>query len=237
MNPKNLDIIGTSHIAKESVQSVTHHIETKKPDIVAVELDARRAHALLNNSNSKVSLKMIRVIGVKGFAFYALASFLQKKLGKIVGVTPGSDMKAAIWTAHKQKAKIALIDRDLSITMKRLSNQITWKERFKFLKDAFSGPFSSEFKELRTIDLRKVPSKTIILKIIKHLKKNYPGIYNVLIEERNKHMASSLAHLMKHHPEKKILAVVGAGHEEEIMRMVKNASETKNDQASQPQAQ
>ena len=224
MNAENLEIIGTSHIARESVESVTRYIETKKPDVVAVELDARRAHALLNNSNSKVSIKMIRVIGVKGFMFYALASFLQKKLGKIVGVKPGSDMKAAILAAHVQKAKIALIDRDLSITMKRLSSQITWKERFKFLKDVFSGPFSSEFKELKTLDLRKVPSKTIVLKVIKHLKKNYPGIYNVLIEERNSYMASALAHLMKHHPEKKILAVVGAGHEEEIMRMVKNAS-------------
>jgi len=70
MKVKNLEIIGTSHIAKESMEAVKHYIETKKPDIVALELDARRAHALLHNSKNKPSIKLIKVTGVKGFMFF-----------------------------------------------------------------------------------------------------------------------------------------------------------------------
>jgi pheromone shutdown protein TraB len=44
-----IKIIGTSHVAQDSVNRVSEYIESHRPDIVAVELDARRAHALMHN--------------------------------------------------------------------------------------------------------------------------------------------------------------------------------------------
>ena len=227
MSLSNLKIIGTSHIARESVRKVTGHIEEKKPDIVAVELDARRAHALLHNLKPKVSLKMVRVIGIKGFLFYSLASVIQKKLGQIVGVQPGSEMKVAITAASRQKSKIALIDRDLSVTMRRLSQEITWRERLRFVRDLFAGWLSPEFEEFRGVDLRKVPSRKVVAKVISHLEKNYPGVYKVLIQERNEHMAAALVRIIRENPEKTVLAVVGAGHEEEIAKLVEDGLDVK----------
>ena len=37
-------------------------------------------------------------------------------------------------------------------------------------------------------------------------------------------MARNLSTLMQKHPEKKILAIVGAGHEEEIIKIVKKSN-------------
>jgi len=221
MKVKNLDIIGTSHIARESVEAISKYIKTKKPEIVALELDERRAHALLHSSKSRLSIKLIKVIGVKGFLFLVIASFLQKKLGRVVGVEPGSEMKTALKAAMKENAKVALIDRNLEITMRRLSETLSWKERLRFIADILTAPFSTEMKEFRNIDLRKVPSKNLIVKILKRLKNRYPNLYKVLVEERNEHMASSLADIMKKHPDSSILAVVGAGHEEDLAERVR----------------
>ena len=226
MKVKNLEIIGTSHIAKESVKAVRLYIEAKKPDIVALELDSRRAHALLQSVKPKLSIKMIKVVGVKGFLFLALASFLQRKLGRLVGVEPGAEMKSALTTAMKEKSRIALIDRRLEITMRRLSQTLSWKERFKFVADIFVGAFSAEMKEFRNTDLSKVPSKKLIVTVMRRLKKNYPNIYRVLVQERNEHMATGLVDIMRKNPDSKIFAVVGAGHEEELAELVQKKLKT-----------
>ncbi len=221
MGAWNLEIIGTSHIARDSVDAVMAHVESKKPGIVALELDARRAHALLHRHRARLSLGMVRVVGINGFFFLALASFLQKRLGRIVGMEPGAEMRAALVAAMKAKARVALIDRDLEVTIRRLSKAIGWRERLRFFADIIASPFSGEFKEFRDIDLRKVPSKKLLTEVLGRLKVRYPGIYSALVEERNVHMASALADIMRENPETSVLAVVGAGHEEEIAKLVR----------------
>jgi pheromone shutdown protein TraB len=43
----------------------------------------------------------------------------------------------------------------------------------------------------------------------------------VLVEERNRIMGLKLHALMENHPDKRILAVIGAGHEEELLSLIK----------------
>jgi len=71
------------------------------------------------------------------------------------------------------------------------------------------------------LDLRKVPKKKVIKQIMLMLKKSYPGTYDVLVEQRNHYMADRLKQLMQIYPDKKIVAIVGAGHEEGIMELVR----------------
>ena len=59
-------------------------------------------------------------------------------------------------------------------------------------------------------------------KLLKKVKVRYPNIYGVLVEERNEVMAKRLIMIMKENPEKKIVAVVDAGHEEDIVNLVKD---------------
>ena len=85
------------------------------------------------------------------------------------------------------------------------------------------GLFKSLFtKQKLEFDLRKVPEEELISKLLRQVKKRYPSLYKVLITDRNKLMASRLSYLMEKNPDKKILAIVGAGHVDGIMRMLKS---------------
>ena len=225
MRYKNLILIGTSHIAKQSLEEVEKDVKEKKPDIIALELDKKRFYALTTKRTRKISLKDIKRIGLKGFIFNIIGAWVERKLGKYVGVKPGSEMLKAIELANKNKIRIALIDQDIEITLKKLSNAITWKEKWHFIVDILKGIFfrKSELKKfgIARLDLTKVPSNKLIKKLTQEVKKCYPGIYKVLVEERNEIMASNLSKIMKEHPDRLILGVVGAGHEEEMLRMIK----------------
>ena len=163
---------------------------------------------------------MIKVIGVKGFLFYSLANFVQKKIGRVIGIQPGSEMKTAIVEGLKEKKEVVLIDQDVRRTLKRLSEEITWREKLRFLKDVVKNPLYSELKKLERVDLRKTPSEKLVLIVVNYLKERYPNVYKVLIEERNKHMVSALARMAREKPEGRIVAVVGAGHKEGMLELL-----------------
>lgn len=221
---ENLTIIGTSHIAKQSIKDIKLAFEAK-PDIVALELDAKRLYALTHKGKNK-GMPNISRIGIRGFLFSLVARWVQNKLGEQVGVSPGDEMLTAVKLARKNKTKIALIDQDIEITLKRFSQALTWKEKFRILGDVIRSFLfkDNELKKLgiKTLDLSKVPSKKLIKRLLMEVRERYPNIYMVLVEERNIIMAHNLNNLMQNNPDKKILAIVGAGHEDEILRLIKD---------------
>ena len=83
------------------------------------------------------------------------------------------------------------------------------------------GLISRKKDPLLNFNLSEVPEKKIIKMMILKIKTRYPNIYDVLIKERNYFMARKLKKIMSLNPNKKILAVVGAGHEEDIMKILK----------------
>jgi pheromone shutdown-related protein TraB len=213
---KNVILVGTSHIAIESIKEVESSILENKPDLVAIELDPIRFQALLSKKR-RIKISDIQKMGLKGFIFNLIGGFIEKQLGKVIKVKPGADMLKAIETSKKINAKILLIDQDIRITLKRLSKEITWKEKFTFMKEIFKAPFS---KQKIKIDLTKVPSQNLIKQLVKKLRGYYPSIYKVLIEERNEILAKNIIRLMK--TDKKILAVLGAGHIEGVLKIIKD---------------
>ncbi|MFP4423925.1 MAG: TraB/GumN family protein [Candidatus Woesearchaeota archaeon] len=217
-----IEIIGTSHIAKQSIEEITSQITKKQPDIVAVELDKKRLYALKNDIETKVSLKDISRIGLQGFLFTLLGSWAQKKLGNIVGIKPGSDMLAAVKEAQKIGSRIALIDQDIEITLRNFSKNLTWKDKWHIFLDTFSRQYRQQLKQM---DLSKVPSDKLVETLLKQVKDRYPSIYKILIEDRNHHMVSRLKHIQSGNPDAYILAVVGAGHKEGMKELLKNKNE------------
>ena len=98
----SINLIGTSHIAKESIKAVISNIEKNQPDIVAIELDPGRLYGLKNKVERPKNIELIKRIGMSGFAFYVIGEFIQQKLGKIVSIQPGSEMLAAYDEAVKE---------------------------------------------------------------------------------------------------------------------------------------
>ena len=215
----NLAIVGTSHIARQSLEQVRHVIESFKPDIVALELDRRRLFALLSEKKQKISLSVIKQVGFKGFLFNIIGAYFEKKLGRMVGVKPGSEMKLAYKIAAEKNLKIALIDQKIEVTLKNFSKSFSWKERFRLLYDILKGVITR--KPEIYFDISKVPGEQVIGHMIEKIRQRYPGFYKVLVEDRNIVMANNLAHLLKVFPGQRIVAVVGAGHEKELVELIK----------------
>jgi pheromone shutdown-related protein TraB len=211
---QSLIIVGTSHIARESVNKVKKTIEQTLPDVVAIELDPRRYQALLSKREQRMSLYAMRKVGVKGFLFAMIGSYVSKKLGRMVGVEPGEEMKTAIKTAQKHNIQVALIDQDIEITLSRFSKVLTYKEKWRILSDVVTGLLfpKREMKKvgLDKFDLNKVPDDELIAKMVGIIEERYPSIHRVLIDERNKVMAERLKLLLMQG--KRVVAVVGAGH-------------------------
>ena len=223
MRYKNLILIGSSHVSKDSVNEVKSTIEDKKPGIIAVELDKDRFQALLS---SKKRSYWIKGVGVKGMLFALFGAWIEKKIGQIVKVEPGSEMKMAINLARQNNLKLALIDQHITVTLRRFSQTITWREKWNFISDLILGVIMPKRQmkkfNLTQNDLTKVPDSRTINKMLEFTKKRYPNFYNVLVHERNIVMANNISHLMKNSPDETIMAVVGAGHQEEMMKMIKN---------------
>ncbi|MBN1386703.1 TraB/GumN family protein [Candidatus Woesearchaeota archaeon] len=219
----NLLIVGTSHIASQSVKEVNEAFEGFRPDIIAVELDPHRLYALTHKQKG-FSFRDAMSVGFTGFLFSLIGGFIQKRLGRIVGMDPGSEMLEAVRIAKAKKVRFALIDQDIQITLARFSKSLTWREKFRIVGDIFSGIFFRKRQMskygLDSIDLDKVPEQELIRKMISIIRKRYPNIYKVLIHERNRYMADRLSYILEHEPDRRVLAVVGAGHKDGMEKML-----------------
>ncbi len=164
----NLTVIGTSHIAEDSVSRVREAIASENAAIVAVELDHARLHALLSEEKPRLSLAMLKIMGLTGFVFFAIASFLQRRLGKLIGAVPGQEMKTAVQIAQENKIRIALIDQPLNITLSNLSRISIW-EKLKLARDFTLGVAGIETEKVQ-FDLTKTPSSKFVEMAMKKLK-------------------------------------------------------------------
>lgn len=213
----NIKIIGTSHIAKQSIEEITRTFKNYEPDIICVELDPKRLHALMTDAKPDYSLAGIRRYGLQGYLFAVIGGFIQKKLGNVVGIKPGSDMLTAVNLAKNNKKQLMLIDQDIEITLRRFSKQFTFRDKMKLLWDIIKSPFGKKVK----INLNEVPKEKIIEQMIGQLKERYPSLYNVLIHERNVVMAKNINKIKEKNPDKKILVIIGAGHEKDLLALIK----------------
>lgn len=202
-------LVGTSHIATQAARAVRRAYDEFSPDAVAIELDAQRLAGLLNPEKPKLSLRMARELGVRGYLFALIGSKLQRRLGRIVNVEPGADMLAAVKVAREHNAMLLLIDRDLRATLARLNGALGWREFKQFLKDLWRGVRG---KETLTIDLKGIPGDELVEKMLGELRVRYPRPYAVLVHERNVYMVRALMRFHEQHPDKRVLVVVGAGH-------------------------
>jgi len=221
-NHKNLDtpidtnriiLVGTAHVSDKSVTEVNEVIEREKPDIVAVELCKARYDALKGKEEVKeVNVKEL-LSGNKFYQFlmHWLLAYVQKKFGKEQGVKPGAEMLSAIENAEKTNAHIALIDRDIQITLARFWNKMSIFEKLKL----FWSLLGAMFSDTEDIDMDKITDEDVVSQLVSELRKIAPTAGSVLLDERNAIMAKNLLDISR---EGKVVAVVGAGHREGIQK-------------------
>ena len=131
----NIRLVGTAHISKESVELVRNEIETWNPDIVAVELCDSRYKALSENRrlDKESLLKVIKEGKAPLILIQSLLASEQRKLGISEDLQPGAELIEAISIAKESKKEVALIDRDIQITLRRAWKKMKLREKVGLL--------------------------------------------------------------------------------------------------------
>ncbi len=211
-------IIGTAHVSKKSVEEVTTAIEDLKPDIVAVELCESRYRALTGQEETgEIQIKEL----LSGNKLYLILvqlflAYIQKKIGAEMGVKPGSDMIAAIDAAHNTGARVALVDREIGVTIQRFWSSMRFREKVKLIASLIPAAFGRGGEE---IDMDEITQDDVVAQVIEEFRKISPHAAQVLIDERDAYIARNLIRLSG---SGKVVAVVGAGHREGISRYLAN---------------
>ncbi|MCK4433034.1 MAG: TraB/GumN family protein [Methanomicrobia archaeon] len=204
---REITLIGTAHIFKESVDEVKETIISEMPEAVCIELDPKRYYGLLTGQR----MSFVDIVKAKGIKTGVIAGFLgyvERKLGEDMGVFPGKEMITAAQYCKNINAKLYLIDRDAEITVEKMT-RIPFKEKLTLVKALILSPFQ---KEKIRLDL----NKENIESLIEGLRNLSPYLYRVLIEERDQFMAEKIKEI----EEKRIVVVVGAGHVKGILERI-----------------
>jgi pheromone shutdown protein TraB len=192
---KHVDLVGTAHFTRRSINDAYEAIESLKPRDVAFELDWRRFQ-LLNT-----------------------ACLTCPKRGQCKGLCEFTGAAEALGNID---ANIWLIDMTEKEIWQRIRNRITPFERAnvgaRIQRRIDEDPiwlWEQGFKE-KVIDNSK--------KEMQALRRFFPSVYRVLMDERNALMAARLAWItskkMREGKEPGILTFVGAAHVEGIEELL-----------------
>jgi pheromone shutdown-related protein TraB len=205
---RQIILLGTAHVSRESVDEVRRVLAEEKPDRVCVELDEGR-YTSMSAGSAWQNLNIGKVIRQgKGFLLLAnlvLSSF-QRRLGKDLGVKPGEEMLAAVQVSQEMGIPYSLCDRNIQITLRRAWSRTRFWGKMKMLAAMLASVFSSE--KLTPEDIEKLKQKDVLQNMMEELAEYLPAAKEVLIDERDVYLAARIFLAEG----TRIVAVVGAGH-------------------------
>ena len=222
MKRECLTIIGTAHVSQDSVDEVKDAIYEQHPDVVAIELDRARYTRLkqemmgIEQDDTISVTKIIKENKVALFFTTTLLSYFQTKIGADVDVAPGSEMVGAIEASEDLGIPIALIDRDVNVTLQRALNKMGFIEKCKFLFSLIASVFG--FGDEEEIDIEELKNPDNLDELMEMFKDEAPSVHEVLVHERDAYLAGSIMRLPQDH----VIAVVGAGHKPGIEKYLDN---------------
>jgi pheromone shutdown-related protein TraB len=214
---REITLIGTAHVSRESINEVDQVIRETKPGVVCVELDQGRYNSIAQKDNwEKLDLTKIFREG-KGFLLIAnlvLAGF-QRRLGNELGVKPGEEMKTAVETAGELGIPYVLCDREVQITLRRAWARCGLWSKCKLLAALLSSAFTTE--KLNEAEIENLKNRNELDGMMSGLADYLPGVKATLIDERDRYLAAKIWTAVS--PEAagdqgplRAAAVVGAGH-------------------------
>jgi pheromone shutdown-related protein TraB len=219
--PSRIVLIGTAHVSEKSVAEVKAAIRDLKPDIVAVELCRGRYDSLKGNVQEKqVPIKEILTEGkVYYYIIHWLLAYVQKKIGDDMGVKPGAEMLSAIEEAESIGAKVALIDRDIQVTLQRFWGKMKFLEKVKMIGSLLGGLIG--IGKGTEIDIDKITETDVVTGLVNELRDFAPTAAEVLIDERDAYLAGSILRVAAG-GNKTVVVVIGAGHKPGVTKYLKN---------------
>ena len=216
-----ITLLGTAHVSKASADKVSELLATERYDSVAVELCPSRYNTLLNpDLLAKMDLFQVfregRVPMV--IANLALGAY-QQRLADQFGIEPGQEQRVAIELAREAHLPLLLIDREISVTLKRVAANLSWWKRWSLFSGLLISLISRE--EISEEDIEKLKEGDMLESTFSEFAEERKDLYDPLIDERDRYMAARLLQELEHNDHSNLLAVVGAGHLKGIARYIK----------------
>jgi pheromone shutdown-related protein TraB len=214
-------ILGTAHISQASVESVEALISQEKPDTVCVELCNSRMRSIKDPEYWK-KLDIFTVF--KERKMYLLLSSLilssfQKKLG-FGKMKPGDEMRKAIEISERDNLKLIPVDREIQTTLKR-----AWGNVGLFSKSYLISALAASLlvkEEVTEEKIEAMKTDDALKEIFSQLPGRFDQVKRIIIDERDEYLAEKIRRSALD-GSKKLVAVVGAGHLEGIMKYIGDA--------------
>ncbi len=218
---REIILVGTAHISRESADLVREVIEHERPDAVCIELDPQRFAALSQKRRfDALDLKqVIRNRQLAALIANLLLATYQKKLGGKLGVTPGTELLEASRTAERLEIPISLCDRDVRVTLRRAWSALSLWKKARLVSDFLASGFESA--ELDEDQLRQMRERDVLSELMEDLGRALPELKQVLIDERDAYLARRI----RETEGQRVVAVVGAGHVEGMRRALEEQRE------------
>ena len=205
---KEIILIGTAHVSKDSAALVKAVIEAERPDTVCVELCESRYQAMSQKERWR-NTDIVKIIKEKK-AFLLLSNLLlasfQRRIAQKLDVVPGQEMITALESAETVGAATHLADRDIRVTLSRTWRLMgTWDKMKLFFQLLVS---MGDVEEISEEDVEKMKQQDVLETLLSEVGQQMPVLRNILIDERDQYLTEKI----RTAPGKKIVAVVGAGH-------------------------
>lgn len=205
---KEIILVGTAHVSKESVELVSSVIDKERPNTVCVELCDSRYQSI-RNKKKWLETDIIKVIKEKK-AFLLLSNLLlasfQRRIANKLDVQPGQEMIQAIEAGENIGAQIIPADRDIRVTLSRTWRNMSWWDKIKIMFQLLFSLF--ELDEISEEDVEQMKQEDMLELILADVSKSLPVVKDILIDERDRYLAGKISQA----PGDKIVAIVGAGH-------------------------
>jgi pheromone shutdown-related protein TraB len=208
LGDRELILLGTAHVSRESIEEVRREIRESGPDMVCVELDQGRYASMTQRDNWE-KLDVVKVFKEgKGFLMMAnlVLTGFQRRMGQELGVKPGEEMKRAVETAEELGIPHSLCDREVQITLRRAWARCGLWSKCKLLASLFSGAFTTE--KLSEAEIENLKNHSELDGMMTELAAYLPRVKETLIDERDRYLAAKIWAAGG----KRQVAVVGAGH-------------------------
>ncbi|WP_096199741.1 TraB/GumN family protein [Bacillus sp. FJAT-45350] len=208
LNGKELILIGTAHVSKQSAEQVKEVIDREKPDSVCVELDEQRYQSIMDGNKWK-DMDIFKVIKEKKATLLLMnlvISSFQKRIAKQFGIKPGQEMIQGIESAREHNAELVLADRNIQITFARIWHGIGFWGKAKLLSQLIASIFSKE--TISEEELEKMKTQDMLNSMLEDFTVTFPRLKKPLIDERDQYLAQKI----KEAPGDKVVAVLGAAH-------------------------
>ncbi|MCR1897746.1 TraB/GumN family protein [Irregularibacter muris] len=218
INGKEIMLIGTAHVSKQSAEEVKKIIQEEQPDSVCIELDEAR-YKSISEGNKWKNMDIIKIIKEKRATLLLMnliMSTYQKKMANQFGIEPGQEMIQGIESAREIDAQLVLADRNIQITFSRIWNGVGLWGKIKLLFSIVFSIFSDE--EISEEDLEKMKTEDMLNSALNELSSSFPRLKKYLVDERDQYLAQKI----KDAPGEKIVAVLGAAHIPGIKKEINN---------------